>query len=149
MSVTLFTFSLGSGSFDNSQTLLTKSKAFDTLQTFEASRYLATHSTATDIILKDHNYIVADAWMKLFFLRDYAYPLSRGFFKRYEDNPSREQCTALMISVPNTPAGEKCYNELGVDLVVVNPHFDTAQFEKSQKFSRIYSSDGIHIYDRK
>lgn len=149
MSVTLFTFSLGSGSFDNSQTLLTKSKAFDTLQTFEASQYLATHSTATDIILKDHNYIVADAWMKLFFLRDYAYPLSRGFFKRYEDNPSREQCTALMISVPNTPAGEKCYNELGVDFVVVNPHFDTTQFEKSQKFSRVYSSDGIHIYERK
>lgn len=148
-SFSLFVFSIGSGSFDNSQTLLPKNKAFDVLQTFTASRYLAQHSSLNDIILKDHNYIVADAWMKLFFLRDYAYPLSRGFFKRYEDNPDREQCTLLMISVPNTPRGEKCYNDLGVDLVVVNPHFDTTQFEKSQKFSRIYASDDIHIYERK
>ncbi|MEK9151103.1 MAG: hypothetical protein AAB547_00550 [Patescibacteria group bacterium] len=148
-SFSLFVFSIGSGSFDNSQTLLPKSKAFDTVQTFAASRYLKEQSSPEDIILKDHNYIVADAWMKLFFLRDYAYPLSRGFFKRYEDNPSREQCTLLMISVPNTPRGEKCYNELGVDLIVVNPHFDATQFEKSQKFSRIYVSDNIHIYERK
>lgn len=144
----LFVFSIGSGSFDNSQTLLPKNKAFGVLQTFAASRYLAEHSSPSDIILKDHNYIVADAWMKLFFLRDYASPLSRGFFKRYEDNPDREQCTLLMISVPNTPRGEKCYNDLGVDLIVVNPHFDATQFEKSQKFSRIYASDDIHIYKR-
>ncbi|MFZ2300157.1 MAG: hypothetical protein WAW00_03420, partial [Candidatus Moraniibacteriota bacterium] len=145
----LFVFSIGSGSFDNSQTLLPKNKAFDVLQTFTASRYLAEHSSYSDIILKDHNYIVADSWMKLFFLRDYAYPLSRGFFKRYEDNPNREQCTLLMISVPNTPRGEKCYNDLGVDLIVVNPRFDATQFEKSEKFSRIYVSDNIHIYERK
>lgn len=149
VSFSLFVFSIGSGSFDNSQALLPKSKAFDTVQTFAASSYLKERSSPEDIILKDHNYIVADAWMKIFFLRDYAYPLSRGFFKRYEDNPSREQCTLLMISVPNTPRGEKCYNELGVDLIVVNPHFDTAQFEKSAKFSRIYAGDGIHIYERK
>lgn len=145
----LFVFSAGSGSFDNSQTLLPKNKAFGVLQTFAASRYLAERSSPSDIILKDHNYIVADAWMKLFFLRDYASPLSRGFFKRYEDNPDREQCTLLMISVPNTPRGEKCYNDLGVDLIVVNPHFDATQFEKSTKFSRVYASDDINIYKRK
>lgn len=148
-SISLFVFSIGSGSFDNNQALLPKSKGLDAVQTFAASRYLAEKTTQTDIILKDHNYIVADAWMKLFFLRDYAYPLSRGFFKRYEDNPSREQCTLLMISVPNTPRGEKCYTDLGVDFVVVNPYFDTAQFEKSGTFSRIYVSDSIHIYKRK
>jgi hypothetical protein len=87
--------------------------------------------------------------MKLFFLRDYAYPLSRGFFKRYEDNPNREQCTLLMISVPNTPRGEKCYNDLGVDFVVVNPHIDTTQFKKSDSFSRIYASDTVDIYKKK
>lgn len=148
-SSSLFVFSAGSGSFDNSQALLPKSKAFDTVQTFAASQYLAEKTTSGDIILKDHNYIVADSWMKLFFLRDYTYPLSRGFFKRYEDNPSREQCTLLSISVPNTPSGEKCYTDLGIDYVAVNPHFDAVQFEKSGKFSRVYTSDSIHIYKRK
>lgn len=147
-SCSLFVFSVGSGSFDNTQTLLPKSKASDTVRTFAASRYLAEKTTPEDVILKDHNYIVADAWMKLFFLRDYAYPLSRGFFKRYEDNPSREQCTLFLISVPNTPRGEKCYTDLGVDYVVVHPYFDAVQFEKSGKFSRIYISDSIHIYKR-
>jgi hypothetical protein len=148
-SFSLFVFASGSGSFDNSQTLLAKSKAIDALQTFAASRYLADHSLPQDIILKDHNYIAADSWMKLFFLRDYSYPLSRGFFKRYEDNPDREQCTLLMISTPNTPQGEKCYNDLGVDFVVVNPHFDTTQFKKSEKFSRVYASDIVDVYKRK
>lgn len=144
-----FAFSAGSGSYDNSQTLLPKSKALDALQTFHATQYLASRNRPEDIILKDHNYIAADAWMKLFFLRDYAYPLSRGFFKRYEDNPDREQCTLYMISVPNTPQGEKCYDETGTDLVMINPEFDTTQFEKSTKFSRIYANDEVHIYQRK
>lgn len=145
----IFVFSAGSGSFDNNQTLLPHSKSLAALETFSASRYLADHTSASDSILKDHNYVSADAWMKLFFLRDYAYPLSRGFFKRYEDNPHREQCTLLMISVPNTARGEKCYFDLGVDFIVVNPHFDTAQFEKSDSFSKVYSSEMISIYKRK
>ena len=148
MSLTILVFSLGNGTLDNNQTLLPKSKALSVLQTFAASRYLAEHNEGENI-LKDHNYIVADSWMKLFFLRDYAYPLSRGLFGRYADNPDREQCTLSMISVPNTARGEKCYDELGVSLVAVNPHFDTAQFEKSERFSRIYASDDIHIYERK
>ena len=144
----LFSFTLGSGGVDNSRTLLSGSKALSALETFQASEYLAEHNKPTDVILKDHNYIAADAWIKLFFLRDYFYPLSRGFFKRYEDNPNREQCTLLMISVPNTARGEKCYTETGTNLVMVNPEFDTAQFEKSERFSRIYASEGVDIYYR-
>ncbi|MEI8096708.1 MAG: hypothetical protein WCG73_01225 [Candidatus Moraniibacteriota bacterium] len=149
ISIIFFVFSVGNGSLDNSETLLPKSKALGALQTFSASSYLAKNSTKADIILKDHNYISADSWMKIFFLRDYSYPLSRGFFKRYEDNPNREQCTRLMISVPNTESGKKCYNELSVRFIVINPHLDTTQFEKSHQFSRIYASDDIHIYERK
>lgn len=144
-----FAFASGSGSFDNSQTLLPRSKALDALQTFNASRYLADNSRPQDIILKDHNYIAADSWMKLFFMRDYSYPLSRGFFKRYEDNPDREQCTLAMISTPNLPQGKKCYDETNTGLIVVNPRLDTAQFEKSERFSRIYMSDMVAIYKRK
>lgn len=148
LSFSSFLFASGSGSYDNGQTLLPESKALPVLQTFAATRYLAEHVNKDDIVLKDHNYIVGDAWMKLFFLRDYAYPLSRGFFKRYEDNPNREQCTLLMISVPNTARGEKCYTETGTNLVVVNPKFDITPFEKSIHFSRIYASENIHIYAR-
>lgn len=86
--------------------------------------------------------------MKLFFLRDYGYPLSRGFFKRYQDNPNREQCTLLMISVPNTERAQKCYTETDTQYVVVNPKFDVTPFEKSSHFSRIYTSPDIHIYSR-
>lgn len=148
LSLSAFFFASGSGSYDNSQTLLPENKALPVLQTFAASQYLAKHVSENDIVLKDHNYIVGDAWMKLFFLRDYSYPLSRGFFKRYEDNPNREQCTLLMISVPNTARGEKCYTETGTNLVVVNPQFDITPFEKSDAFSRIYTSESIHIYAR-
>ncbi|OIP58398.1 MAG: hypothetical protein AUK19_03635 [Candidatus Moranbacteria bacterium CG2_30_45_14] len=147
--LTVFVFSAGDGSLDNNQTILPQSKALGAIQTFSASHYLASNSTQEDVILKDHNYIVADSWMKLFFLRDYAFPLSRGFFKRYEDNPSREQCTLWMISIPNTENGKKCYDDLSVRFVLINPHLDTTQFEKSQQFSRIYVSDDIHIYERK
>src|SRR6185369_7783021 len=96
LTISLFSYSVGSGSYDNSQTLLPESKGLSALETFNASRYLAQTSNEKDIILKDHNYIAADSWMKLFFLRDYSYPSSRGFFKRYEDNPDREQCTLYM-----------------------------------------------------
>ena len=148
LSFSAFFFSVGSGSYDNGQTLLPESKALAAVETFTASRYLAAHTGDDDIILKDHNYIPGDAWMKLFFLRDYSYPLSRGFFKRYEDNPNREQCTLLMISVPNTERGEKCYAETKTNFVVVNPSFDVTPFEKSDAFSRIYASENIHIYER-
>jgi hypothetical protein len=145
----VFAFASGSGSFDNSQTLLPQSKSREVAETFAASRYLADRISTQDVILKDHNYLSADAWIKLFFMRDYSYPFSRGFFKRYEDNPDREQCTLLMISVPNTPQGEKCYAETNTNLVMVNPAFDTAQFEKSGSFSRIYASELVDIYRRK
>lgn len=143
-----FLFATGSGSYDNNQTLLPESKSLSLLQTFSATQYLASRTTTQDVILKDHNYITGDAWMKLFFLRDYSYPLSRGFFKRYEDNPDREQCTLLMISVPNTERAQKCYLETGTNYVVVNPKFDITPFEKGTTFSRVYASDAIHIYHR-
>ncbi len=144
----VFAFASGSGSFDNSQTLLPATKSLEAAQTFAASRYLSDRTDTSDVVLKDHNYLSADSWIKLFFMRDYSYPFSRGFFKRYEDNPNREQCTLLMISVPNTPQGEKCYAETSTDLVMVNPAYDTAQFEKSSSFSRVYASELVDIYKR-
>jgi hypothetical protein len=83
--------------------------------------------------------------MKLFFMRGYGFPLSRGYFKRYETE-GHEQCSLTMIATPNTPAGERCFRETGTDIVMINPLFDRSQFEKSPSFSRIYSSPLIQAY---
>ncbi len=148
-SLVLFSFSAWDGSQDNQSSLPSAGKAQEALEVFHASRYLADRSKPSDLLLKDHNYLSADSWMKLFFMRDYAYPLSRGYFKRYEDetNP-REQCTLRMISVPNLADGRACFDDLHVNLIAVNPAYDSAQFEKSRDFSRIYAGTTIQIYER-
>lgn len=146
----LFSFATWNGSQDNQSSLPNSTgKAQDAVEVFTASRYLADRTEPGDLFLKDHNYLAADSWMKLSFMRGYAYPLSRGLFKRYVDetNP-REQCTLRMISMPNLDGGRACFDEVGVNLLAVNPAFDAAQFESSHDFSRIYSGTTIQIYER-
>jgi hypothetical protein len=146
----IFTFFIVGGFYDNSQSLLSKTKAQEAIETYHVSDYLVRHNQSSDLILKDHNYIVADSWMKLSFLQGYTYPLSRGYFKRYEDETKpREQCTLWMIAVPNTDKGQKCFEDTGTNIVVVNPHFDSAQFKKSGNFSSIYQSDDIAVFIKK
>jgi hypothetical protein len=139
----------GNGFFDNVQNFSDTKKDQSVLETFAASRFIASVITPTDLVLKDHNYLVADSWIKHFFLRDYNFPLSRGYFKRYEDTTkNREQCTLWMISTPNTAKGRQCYEDLGVTYVMVNPHFDRKQFDRSPEFSLVYLSDTVAIYHR-
>jgi hypothetical protein len=141
-------FLIGSGSFDNASSLTWKDRSRELVQTFAATKYLAAHTNG-EMILKDHNYLSADAWMKLFFLRDYGYPLSRGLFGRYaEGGNRRERCTLAMISTPNTAEGETCYQTTGVRYLVVNPEYDRAQFEKSDSFSKLYTSQTTAIFER-
>ncbi len=145
--VTLFVYSFTSGFTDDGNTLLAAPKSEATLETFAAAQFLAQRITPDDVVLKDHNYIVADAWMKHFFMRDYFFPLSRGYFGRYETN-GHERCTLDMIAIPNTPRAKDCFQGTGVNYIIVNPQFDAPQFAKSPDFSRVYSSDKIHIYAR-
>lgn len=141
-------FVLGSGVFDNASSLTFKNRSKELVQTFAATDYLSRHS-AGDMILKDHNYLTADAWMKLFFHRDYGYPLSRGLFGRYEEGGNRrERCTLAMISTPNTAFGEKCFKETRVRYIVVNPTYDSVQFEKTEDFSKLYTSSTAAIFER-
>ncbi len=98
--------------------------------------------------LKDHNYLTADTWMKLVFNRDYSYPLSRSYFKRY-DKPGREQCTRIMIGQPNSADAQTCFNDLNVRYIIVNPDNDSAQFTKSRKFDKIYTSNNVSVFYRK
>lgn len=148
IATTLIVFLVGSGSSDNASSLTFKDRSKELVQTFAAADYLAQHA-GDEMILKDHNYLTADAWIKLFFHRDYGYPLSRGLFGRYEEGGNRrERCTLAMISTPNTAAGEKCFNETGVRYLLVNPNYDNAQFEKSDSFSKLYTSGTAAIYER-
>lgn len=135
------------GFFDNSQALNTASSTNNALQTYAASKYLAQNSTQQDVILKDHNYLSGDSWIKLFFMRGYNYPLSRGYFKRYEDETKpREQCTNLMISLPNGPEAKQCFSGTKTDFIMINPKIDAGQFTKLRDFWQIYSSDEVGIF---
>lgn len=143
-------FASSEGFRDNSQTLNLDSSPKSTLQTYNASSFLAKNSGDSDMILKDHNYLTADSWIKTFFMRGYNYPLSRGFFKRYEDETKkREQCTLLMISLPNSPMAEKCFEGTKTNFLMINPKYDAAQFQKSFQFWQIYSADDVSIFYKK
>lgn len=121
-----------------------------TLQTFNASEYLVKNSTPDEKLLKDHNYLSGDTWMKLYFMRGYTYPLSRSFFKRYEDpTKPREMCTLNMISVPDGEEARNCFSETGVKYIMVNPRYDSSQFARLKNFDKIYDAGGVAIYYRK
>lgn len=142
-------FIFTNGYYDNSLLLKEATDAEKALQTFHASGYLKKQSNESDNILKDHNYINADSMIRLYFMRDLNFPFSRGYFKRYEDEFSpREMCTLWMISTPNTAEGKKCFADLSINFVMVNPKYDGAQFNQSKDFSNIYSGDNIGIYYR-
>lgn len=143
------TFLAVNGFRDNSQSLNVGSSTKKAIQTYAASEYLSQHSTSQDMVLKDHNYLSGDTWMKLFFMRGYNYPLSRGYFKRYEDSPSREQCTNQMISAPSSPEADKCFAGTKTDFIMVNPKIDSAQFNRLKNFWQVYSSDEVGIFYKK
>ncbi|EKE16301.1 MAG: hypothetical protein ACD_11C00020G0006 [uncultured bacterium] len=137
------------GFSDNSSSLSAGGNTEEAVQTFHASQYLSETIGENDILLKDHNYVTADSWIKLFFMNDYNYPFSRGYFKRYEDAfKQREQCTLLMISSPNSTEAKKCFAGTKTDFIMVNPQYDNVQFKKTKDFWQIYSSDKITIFHR-
>ncbi len=136
-----------SGFYDNSMALNVGSSAPKALQTYAASNYLAKKINSKDVVLKDHNYLAGDSWVKLFFMRGYNFPFSRGYFKRYQDDTkTREQCTNNMISLPNSPEAQKCFAGTKIDFVMLNPNNDAAQFNRLNNFWQIYTADDIAIF---
>lgn len=144
--VLIFLYVLTSGLFDINQAFKTSPSGKKTMETFALSRYLAGRTNSKDVILKDHNYVPADSWMKVFLMRDYNYPFTRGLFFRYEGTKKREMCTLWMISTPNSLDAKKCFNEIGVDFLAVNPNYDSAQFKDTKRFWRVYASDAVDAY---
>jgi len=143
----ILAFVLVDGISDSATSFKNKDDLSPVAQTFNAAAYLAKNTNDTDMILKDHNYITADSWIKTFLMRGYTYPLSRGYFKRYEDlTKPREMCTLNMISSPDNAAGKDCFAKTGTDFIMINPQFDSAQFMKLKNFNQIYSASGVNIY---
>lgn len=144
------TFVLAEGLGDSAQTFKEYSDFSPTLKTFSASQYLKEKTEETDILLKDHNYLSGDTWMKLFFMRGYDYPVSRGYFKRYEDpTKPREMCTLYMISNPGEKQALECFQKTATNFIVVNPHYDSSQFAKLKNFNQIYTNGEVAIFYRK
>lgn len=152
--ITLGTFVLAQGIRDNRTAWKEESSSQGTLQTLAAGQYLVGKVEGDEQILKDHNYLDADAWLKHLYLKDYNYPLSRGFLKRYEEDGSRdERCTLDMISSPDSTSAIECYNATGVRYIIVNPNYDRSQFETPDRFgalnfSLVYRSADVSVYRR-
>lgn len=147
---TLLFFVITNGLSDSAETFKMKNQFQEAVQTFHSAEYLAsTLDTDKDVILKDHVNIYGDAWYKLFFMKDYKYPLSRGVLTRYVDpTKPRETCTRDMISEPQSDAAKKCFEQTSVNYIAVNAQIEGNSFEKYPEFSKVYGSDYISIFRR-
>ncbi len=145
----IFLFILTNGMRDNSSALNESPEVKKAVQTYNTSERLSKIIKDEDQMVKDHNYIKGDAFIKIFFAKDPNMPLSRAFFKRYDNNPYRETCTLDMISQPNSEPAQKCFEGLGVRFVMVHTDHDASQFNGSDNFSRVYQNDELSVYLRK
>ncbi len=139
-----------SGLFDVSESYEEDSHKIDeTIETFKGAEYLADKTNSNQKILKDHIYLAGDTWVKNFLMRNYKEPLSRTLLKRYIDVvKKRETCTRDMIAIPETEIGKKCFQETGVEFIILKNGFDTHQFETSENFSKIFATDKVVIFQK-
>lgn len=147
---TILFFVITHGLSDSADAFKAKNQFQESLETFHSAEYLAkTVDTSQDIILKDHVNIYGDSWYKLFFMKDYKYPLSRGILTRYEDpTKPRENCTRDMITEPQSKKGQVCFAETGVNYIVLNSQLEGNSFEAYPEFSKVYGSNYISIFKK-
>ncbi len=147
---TFLFFTITSGLSDSAEAFKIKNQFQEAVQTFHSGEYLAkTTNASKDIILKDHINIYGDSWYKLFFMKDYKYPLSRGKLTRYSDpTKPRETCTRDMIGKPQSETGRACFAKTGVNYVALNAQLEGMTFETYPEFSKVYASNYISIFKR-
>lgn len=147
---TLLFFVITNGLSDSAEAFKTRPQFQETMETFHSAQYLAeTTDSSKDVILKDHVNIYGDSWYKLFFMKDYKYPLSRGNLSRYDDpTKPREMCTRDMISKPESAEALKCFSETGVNYIAVNAQIEGKSFEAYPEFSKVYGSNYISIFKK-
>lgn len=147
---TVLFFVITNGLSDSADAFKVRPQFQEATETFHSAQYLAQATDpAKDVILKDHVNIYGDAWYKLFFMKDYKYPLSRGNLSRYDDpTKPREMCTRDMISSPQSAGALKCYSETGVNYIVVNAQIEGKSFETYPEFSKMYESNYVSIFKK-
>ncbi len=147
---TLLFFVITNGLADSADAFKVKNQFQEAMETFHSAQYLAQATdSGKDVILKDHVNIYGDSWYKLFFMKDYKYPLSRGNLSRYDDpTKPREMCTRDMISSPQSAEASKCYSETGVNYIAVNAQIEGKSFETYPDFSKVYGSNYVSIFKR-
>jgi len=139
-----------SGFYDNGQNLVQTATPQIVNQTFNASQFLAKNISGSERVESDHIYIKADAWTKIFLMKDYNFPLYRANLERYENGIDRnEKCTLKMISAPSDPESQKCFSDLNVKYVMISSKNDASQFQKDSSFWQVYVNNEINIYLRK
>lgn len=148
MLIFIFTFISGfDGNVDYFKKNNTNKNAWQTLQT---GNYLTSKMSSTDFLASDHVYLIADSWLKLFFMRDYYFPSYRANFERYENGIDKHEfCTRDMISNPGGELGKKCFSDLDTNFVIVDKAMDSMQFQKLNNFWQVYSNEKINVYYRK
>ena len=146
----LLFFVITDGLSDSAEAFKVRPQFQEAMETFHSARYLADKlDTSRDILLKDHVNIYGDSWYKLFFMKDYKYPLSRGNLSRYSDlTKPRETCTRDIISDPESEKGQACFADTGVNYVVLNAPLEGDSFEKYPEFSKVYASNYISVFRR-
>ncbi|KKU54965.1 MAG: hypothetical protein UX75_C0015G0026 [Candidatus Moranbacteria bacterium GW2011_GWE2_47_10] len=147
--ILFFSYATIAGFRDNSQFVTSSDNYAKTVQTFHASEYLARNTAPSDNVLSDHVYVAADSWSKLYFMRDYNFPFYRANFSRYQNGVDKEEfCTLNMISSPETEGSDRCFDELGMDYVMVSKKNDSSQFSDLDDFWQIYSNEELIIYHK-
>jgi len=146
---TIFLFIFSDGLLDSTNSLKKIPKTQEAVQTFHAAKYLSKNTQKSTWILKDHNFITSDTWIKVFLSDDYSNPLSRSYFKRYETHPNRERCTLEMISNPNSKLSKSCFKSLTIGPIMINTSEDSEKFNKNANFIKVYENNNSSIYWKK
>ncbi len=121
----------------------------ETVELYQASKYLAEKTSTDAVMLKDHSAIAGDSWIKFFLQRGYDYFISRTYDYKYETvDPYNtvDVCPREMVSVPDSNQSKTCYGQTQTNYVILKPKGDDFLFWKSNRFDLIYSSDSIAVF---
>ena len=144
-------FTLWEGTVDFRTYFSWDNKFQETVELYEASKYLRDNSKPEDGVLKDHVSLVGDAWIKFFLLRGYDYFISRTYDYKYEVyDPYNEvdSCPKDMIDVPESGLSETCYGQTGISYVILRPKGEKFFFFRAKDFNTIYASDSVSIFKK-
>lgn len=144
----LFIFD-GTADFRASYSSLNKFQ--ETVELYEASRYLAEKTPADAVMLKDHSAIPGDSWIKFFLQRGYDYFISRTYDYKYEAiDPYNKVdiCPREMVIVPDSGQSQTCYGQTQTNYVILKPRGDDFLFWKSNRFDLVYSSDSVAVFKK-